>query len=185
MQQVKRKESAFSAKHIAKMAILTALAYLISFLEFPIFPATPFLKLDFGNVFILLSGFLFGPVQGVIICLVKELLSVLTTQSFGVGQLANFLVTTAFILIPSVTYRFKKGLPIVIVTLVVACLVQTAAGLLINRFINYPLFYGETAAENFSLQWPFILGFNLIKSVAISVITILLYKRIEKLLAKF
>lgn len=187
------KESRISAKRIAKMAIFAALAYAVSWIELPIFAATPvsFLKLDFGNVFILLSSFLFGPVEGIIVCLVKEGLRAITSSTGGIGELANILVTVSFILVPSVVYRFKKGLPVVIGTLAVACLIQIGTGLLTNRFINFPvfgeLFMGgaEIGIELFYSTWPFIILFNVIKSVAISVLTVLLYKRIEKLLAKF
>ena len=62
----------FTAKRIALMAISVALSYAISLLDFPIFPATPYLKLDFGNVFILLISFLLGPVEGVVdICICR------------------------------------------------------------------------------------------------------------------
>lgn len=64
----------FSAKRIALMAIFTALSFVVSMLEFPIFPQAEFLKLDFGNVFIMLIGFLLGPVEGMIVLVIKELL---------------------------------------------------------------------------------------------------------------
>ena len=96
----------FSAKRIALMAVFTALAYAVSFLEFPIFPATPFFKLDFGNVFILLVSFLCGPIEGILVCIVKESLRNLSTSSGGVGELANMLMTLSFILLPSAIYRF-------------------------------------------------------------------------------
>ena len=63
----------FTAKRIAFMAVFVALAYAVSFLEIPmpLFGAE-FLKLDFGNLFILLISFLLGPVEGVLVCLLKE-----------------------------------------------------------------------------------------------------------------
>ena len=61
-------KSRFTAKRLSLMAVFTALAYVVSLFDFPIFPAAPFLKLDFGNVFILLISFLLGPVEGMIVC---------------------------------------------------------------------------------------------------------------------
>ena len=81
----------FSAKRIALMAVFVALSYVVSFLEIPmqLFGAS-FLKLDFGNVFIILISFLLGPVEGVIVCLLKESLRLLSSSSGGAGEIANF-----------------------------------------------------------------------------------------------
>ena len=61
----------FSASAIAKIAMFAALAFAVSYLEFPIFPAASFLQMDFSCVFVLLGGFMFGPVAAVIISGVK------------------------------------------------------------------------------------------------------------------
>lgn len=186
-QKQKRKENKFSAKRIAKIAVFAALAYVVSLLEFPLFPAVPFLKLDFGNVFILLSAFIFGPVEGIIVCFVKEGFRALHSGTFGVGEIANMLITSAFILIPSITYQFKKGLPVVIGTLCIACLVQVGMGLLSNRFINFPIYGAAAGFDGVALfydVWYWIALFNLIKGVAVSALTVILYKHLKYLLDK-
>ena len=76
-------------------------------------------------------------------------------------------------------HTFKKGLLTVIITLIIGCLVQVALALLCNRFIMFPMFFGTEAATFFGDLWVFVACFNLIKSVAISVVTIILYKRIS------
>ncbi|MBO5526039.1 MAG: ECF transporter S component [Clostridia bacterium] len=187
-EQKSKAKELFSAKRIAKIAIFAALAYAISWVEIPIIPAVPFLKLDFGNVFILLSSFLFGPVEGILVCAVKEALRAITSSTGGVGEIANFTVTTAFILIPSVVYRFKKGIPVVLATMGAACFVQIGAALLMNRYVNFPLFgtlfgFDGIALFNASIWW--IVLFNAVKSVSVCILTFLLYKRLEKLLNKF
>ncbi len=173
----------FSAKRIALMAAFIALSYVVSLFDFPIFPAVPFLKLDFGNVFILLIAFLLGPVEGVIVCVCKESLRMLGGTI--VGEFANMMITSAYILLPSVVYQFKKGLKWVVPCLVVACLIGTTVALLTNRFINFPLYMGEGAAAVFAESFWFILSFNLIKMVAISLLTLLLYKRLSNFLKKW
>ena len=60
----------FTASTIAKLAMLSALACAVTFLEFPIFPPASFLKLDFANVFVLIGGFMYGPVSEIIIILI-------------------------------------------------------------------------------------------------------------------
>jgi riboflavin transporter FmnP len=172
----------FTAKRIAFMAVFVALSYVVSWIEIPI--VEPF-KLDFGNVFILLVAFLFGPVEGVVVCALKEALRMIGSSSGGVGELANMLVTCSYILVPSLVYRFKKGLKWVIPCLVAACLIATATALLTNRFINFPLYMGDGAAAAFENLFWVIVGFNLGKTVAVSVVTVLLYKRLSNFLKKW
>lgn len=175
----------FSASGIAKLAMLSALAFAVSYLEFPIFPAAPFLQMDFSLVFVLLGGFLYGPVAAIVISGIKECLRLFTSGTAGVGELANFIVTVSFVIVPTLVYRFKKGLPVVILTLAVGCFLEIGVSLLTNRYINFPLFMGEGAAAQFELLWWYVLLFNLIKSVAVSLVTVLLYKRISWLFNKF
>ena len=160
----------FSAKRIALMAVFVALSFCVSLLDFPIFPATPFLKLDFGNTFILLIAFLLGPIR------------IPTGSTGGVGELANIFATSAYILLPSIIYQYKKGLKFVIPSLVGACLLGTGVSLLTNRYINFPLYMGEGASAFFAESFWFIVAFNLIKTVAISILTLLLYKRLSNFL---
>ena len=172
----------FSAKRIALMAAFVALAYVVSIFDFPIFPAVPFLQLDFGNVFILLIAFLLGPVEGVIVCALKESLRIFGSSTGGVGELANMLMTTSFILLPSIVYQWRKGLQVVVPSLVLACGIGTATAMVVNRFISFPLYLKDMAAAVFMEGFWFILAFNLIKTAAVSVLTLLLYKRLSNFL---
>lgn len=174
----------FSAKRIALMAVFVALSYAISFLEFPIFPAALFLELDFSNVFILLISLLLGPVEGIVVCTLKECLRLIGSSTGGVGELANMAVTTAYILLPSLIYRFRKGLKWVIPSLIGACFIGTAAALLANRFINFPLYMGAGAKDAFASLWAYVLAFNLIKTALVGILTALLYKRLSNFLKK-
>lgn len=176
----------FTAKRLALMAVFVALSFAVSLLSFPVFPSSPvfFLELDFGNVFILLIAFLLGPVEGVIVCVLKETLRILAGSTGGVGELANMLMTSAYILLPSIAYRYRKGIRSVALTLVAACFIGTAAALLVNRFITFPLFLGAQGASVFREGFWLIVAFNLIKTSSIGVLTLLLYKRLSNFLKK-
>lgn len=172
-------------KKIVTLALFTAFAFIFSFWSFPIFPAAPFLKLDFGNVFIMLSGFLFGPVEAVAVTLVKELLALLNSTTGGVGEIANFLMTSSFVILPSILYKCRKGLKTVVFSLLGACIIGTLTAAVVNRFITFPLYMGDAAAGVFgSLVW-YVIGFNVLKTVSISIITVLFYKRLSRFLTKF
>ena len=182
-----------NAKRLALMAVFVALSYAVSFLEIPLpLFGAEFLKLDFGNVFIVLISFLLGPLEGVLVCLLKEGLRLFTTTSGGAGELANFIVTSSYLLLPSVLYQFRKGIKSVCVSLSCACLIATAMALLANRFLVFPAYawvmggsiFGLTVAEAFGVFFLGLLIFNLIKTVAIAVLTLLLYKRLSNFIKK-
>ena len=180
-----KKNNISTTKKLAGTGVFAALAFVVSLLEFPIFPAASFLKLDFSLVFVLLAGFIFGPVSGIGVSAVKELLRfVMGSSTGGVGEVANFIVTLAFIVVPTVIYRYKKGFSTVIITLIIGCVLETAAALIANRFINVPLYMGDKAAEVFASLWQFVLLFNLIKTLAVSLVTIMLYKKVSALIKK-
>ena len=172
----------FTATNIAYMALFTALAFVVSLLEFPIFPAADFLKLDFSNVFFMIEGFIFGPVEAVFSISVKELLCWAKSTTGGVGQLANFIVATAYVIIPSLVYRFKKGRWWVALYLVCGCALQVAVSLPVNRYINFPFFMGAGAAAVFAGVWQYVLAFNVVKSVAVSLVVFLIYKPLSRII---
>ena len=167
----------FSTRMIAGIAIFTALAYGVSFLEFALFPASAvaFLKLDFSNVFIMLAGCMYGPIAALFVGVIKELLCLIGSSTFGVGQIANMAVILVYVLPPSIIYMFKRGIKVVIFTLAISCVLQTITALLVNRFITFPL-YGMAHVFD-SVVW-LLIAFNIIKSVSVSVLTVLLYTRI-------
>ncbi|MBQ8427160.1 MAG: ECF transporter S component [Clostridia bacterium] len=183
-------KNVFTVKNMAGMGVFTALAFVAYCIipEIPIFPGTPadFLKLDFSNVFIILAGFMYGPIPAIIITLAKEALHLPFGTTMGVGELANVIMTTAYILFPTIMYRYKKGIKFVIFSLAVACVVQIAVSLIVNRFINFPFFIWlykmpVSASEFFAMLWWYVLLFNVIKSIAVSLITLILYKRVKSL----
>ena len=182
---MKHYKGKLSTKKLVALALFTAFAFIFSFWSFPIFPATPYLKLDFGNVFIMLSGFLFGPIEAIAVTLVKELLALTNTTSGGVGEIANFLMTSAFVLLPSIIYKYRKGIKTVALSLCGACFIGTAVSALVNRFIIFPLYMGGAAAAVFNSVFWFVIGFNILKTVSISILTVLLYKRLSRFLTKF
>ncbi len=175
----------FSPKRIAILAMLIALAYALSFISFPIFPATPYFKLDFSNIFILLSSLLFGPVEGIIVCIIKEILGVTNSSSGGVGEIANAIMTTSFILIPSIVHRFKPSFKTLAASLLPACLIGTACALVTNRFIIFPMYMGQGAEAVFQDAFWFAIAFNLIKTVSVSLVTCIIFKRTNSFIKKF
>lgn len=174
-----------NTKYITKVGILTAVSIAIMFLfEFPILPNYPMLKMDFSEVPVLLAGFSLGPAAAIIIEFLKNLIHAFIKGdgTGGVGNLANFLVGIA-LCVPAAWYYLKhKTLKGAIIGLVIGVVCMVVTGALVNYFIILPL-YGM---NEHSVKMAFILGgatpFNAIKSVILSVVTLLLYKPLSSVL---
>lgn len=175
----------FSVKLIAKMGMMTAIACVLGLFRFPILPMVPFLTYDFADIPIIISAFAFGPVAGLLITVVVSFI-----QAFLLGgdQLYGFimhiLASGAFVIVASLIYKGHKTKKMAIVSLIAATLVMIVVMGAANYFVT-PYYYGGAAMKEMVVKlMPFILLFNLIKGVANSLITLLVYKRISPFLHK-
>lgn len=173
------------AKKIALTAVALALSYAVSLISFPLFPAAPWLKLDFSYAIMLLAAYLLGPLAAEAIVLLLQVLSLFNTQTGGVGELANFIMANIFVVLPAVVYRYKKGLVSVIVTLILCSVGQIFAAMFTNALLLYPLFFGGGASAKFWGTVWYIVAYNAIKCVSNGLITVLIYKRLRNLLSKW
>lgn len=173
-----------STLFLTKIAVLAAISLVIFIvMDFHIFPAFPMFKLDFAEVPVLLGAFSMGPLAAVAIEAVKVLFGMLITGPSwgGVGDLSNFLVNIAFVVPAAIIYRrfhSKKGAFFALAAGNV-CLYLFAC--LSNAFVMLPL-VGWTEEPVYTTTILVGLGFNAIKGVSNSFITILLYKRLSPIL---
>ena len=182
----------FTATRIAYLAIFTALSFVLRLppFEFSIFPAVEFLKMDFSNTFVMIAGFALGPVSGIIVGVLKEIMyGLFFSQTVGIGELANILFIFAYALIPSVVYVKHKGIKTVIISLARGCLSQIVLSVPINYFISFPFYLNLYAKmswaegmEFFLSVWYWALLFNAIKAVLITAATLILYKPLSRLI---
>ncbi|MCD8200936.1 MAG: tRNA (adenosine(37)-N6)-threonylcarbamoyltransferase complex ATPase subunit type 1 TsaE [Clostridia bacterium] len=180
----------FTATRMSYIAIFTAISFVFYLLHFSILPAVPFLEVDFSNTFVMIAGFSLGPVAGVIVGVLKEVIHGLTmTTTAFVGELANILFILPYVLIPSIIYKKHKGIKAVIVSLVLGSAAQWIVSIPVNWLLNFPAymlaFTGSTWKEgmDFFLEvWYWALLFNVIKSVMISVVVFFLYKPLSSLI---
>lgn len=189
-----------STVYLVKVAMLSVLAYVVMFLEFalPFFPS--FLKLDFSDLIPLIGALALGPGAGLLTELLKNLLHLLTaSHTGGIGELANFIVGSAFCMTAGWIYRKNKTKKGAIVALLCSMLVMILAGALVNFFITVPLYalilgwstemiVGMSNAvipaihDKLTLILYAFCPFNLLKSVILTLITIPLYKKVSPLL---
>lgn len=190
-------------KYMAKIGVLSALAALLMLIEIPLWFAPSFYELDLSEVPILIGSFALGPMAGVLMELLKNLLNLLIggTNTAFVGEFANFMTGCAFILPCAMMYKYRKTLKGALIGLGLGTLSLCLVGALINYFILVPTFSRlyelpmETiiamgTAVNPKIQDLLglivlaVVPFNLIKSVVVSVLTLSLYKRVSKILHK-
>ena len=126
---------------ITVTAMLGAVATVLMFLEFPIpFLIPPFVKLDFSELPALLASFSLGPVSGVAVCLIKNLVCCLRSSTGCVGELANFLIGICLVVPAGIIYRRKKSRKTALWGALLSTVIMAAISIPINYFISYPVY---------------------------------------------
>ena len=188
-------------RRMAYIAIFSVLAAVLMFFEVPLFFAPSFYEIDFSEVPVLISTFYLGPVAGVTTELLKIVLKLLLkgTSTAFVGDFANFVIGCSFVLPASILYHTKKSKGTAIGGMALGTACMTVFGSAFNAFYLIPTYstlfgmpleaiVGMGTAVNSSINSVTtlvlfaVVPFNLLKGVLVSIITFLLYKRVEKLL---
>lgn len=173
-------KSRWTTRQLVTLALMCALAILLSFIEFPIFPAASFLKLDVSLIPSVVIAFAYGSPSGILCGIACAVAHGIITGNW-VGALMSIIVAIVFILPAAAIYSRKKDMKSAIIGLVVAtvCLIVgvSAANLVID-----PMFYGMPFDVVAGLILPAIVPFNLIKGVVISVLSIIVFKSIKGIL---
>ncbi|MCD7918272.1 MAG: ECF transporter S component [Clostridiales bacterium] len=131
-----------TTRNITVAAMLSAAAFILMFIEFPIPIMPSFVKLDISDLPALLGTFALGPVYGVVIELLKNLLHILIkgTSSAGVGELCNFLFGAVFALVAGLIYHYKKTRMGAILGSVLGALAMALISIPLNYFVVYPAY---------------------------------------------
>jgi len=172
-----------SAAYLAKIAILSALGFVLLVIEFPIFPATPYLQLNVSDLPTLLASFMFGPISGIIVNALKTALGLLRSTSGGIGELSNLISGTIYAFSAGVIYKLKKDKTGAIIALIAGSTVFIVSMLLCNALILLPAYGITDGAMKPLLLWTAL--FNLIKTGLTSALTFFLYKKTHALFGKF
>lgn len=194
------KEKWLTTKNLVLMGMLGALAGVLMMFEFPlVFLAPSFYALDFSEVPVLVGTFAMGPAAGVVIEFIKIAIKLLmkpTTTGF-IGEYANFVIGCALIVPAGMIYHTKKTKKSAIKGMAVGTLVMVLSGIAINALVMLPFYSNIMPLETIieagaainpavSNVWTFALicvgPFNLLKGVVVSVVTLLIYKRISNLI---
>lgn len=189
--------SVTNTRKLTATAVLAAAAYLLAFLEFPV-PLTPaFARMDLSDLPALIGAFAFGPVTGVMIELVKNLLGLMTSSTGGVGELANFLMGASYVFTAGKVYRHHKTKRMALAGGVAGSVAMGIMAAVTNYFILLPMFEQFMPLEEIIAAFgefiPFIrtkmdvvlynaFPFNVIKGLVITAVTMLVYKKLSPVL---
>ncbi len=198
-----RDNVSLKTKVLVKTGLLVIIAVILQTLEFPIPFFPPFLEIDFSDLPAVLGAFALGPMAGITIELVKNIMHFVLglSATAGIGEIANFIVGCAFVLPASLIYKHHKSKKSALLGLVAGIVTMAVVAALMNYFVMFPFY-----AKAFGLDMEAIVGmfgavnnlivdmktvilfgivpFNLIKGILISIVTLLIYKRISPILHK-
>ena len=178
--------------------MLSGLAFVLQYLEFPI-PIMPgFIKFDFSDLPALIGAFAYGPLAGVIVEFIKNLLHCTVTQSFTVGELSNFILGAVFTATAGLIYKKNKSKKGAIIGALVGSVVMGIISFPSNLFIVYPAYdkvhaNGMQSLDAYSKLLPsvgklwqalliFNVPFTIVKGLISTLITVLIYKRLSPVL---
>lgn len=184
-------------RYLTVTAMLSAVAYILMFLDFsvPFMPA--FIKMDLSELPALIGSFAMGPVCGIVVCLIKNVLHLFITTTGGVGELSNFILGVTFVLPAGLIYRHKKSRKSALIGSLAGAVVMGVFSIISNYYLVYPVYYNfmpeETVLNAYQAIIPsmksilqslvcFNMPFTIIKGLFSVVITFLIYKHISPIL---
>ena len=200
MQQTIKRTKFLTPTTLVKISILSSIGYILMFISVPLPMLFPeFLKVDISDLPALLGGIALGPMAGVTIAFFKNLLQFITGMSTtgGVGEFANFLIGGSFVFTVSYIYSKKRDVAGVIIGLISGIIVMTIVGCIANYFIILPFYskigwsidavvaMGSAINPAIKNKLSFVIWiiapFNILKSGIMSLLTLPMYKKTEKI----
>ena len=180
-------------------ALLSAVSAVLMMLSFniPIMPS--FIKMDFSELPALITAFSIGPIAGVIVCLLKNLINLPFSTTAGVGELSNFVLGVALVLPAGLIYKKMKTRAGALIGSSIGSLIMAVFSIPWNYFVTYPAYVkilnfpleailGMYRAINPNVNGLlqalliFNLPYTFCKGLVISLLTFLLYKRLSPII---
>lgn len=186
------------SKKIAVTGMLAGVAVVLMYLEFPIPIMPSFIKFDFSDLPALLGAYALGPVAGVVICFIKNLIHLAVSQSMLIGELSNFILGSVFVLIAGMIYKHKKSKTAALWGGVAGAVAMGVFSIASNYFVVYPIYYKVAIPEQVILSlyqaiFPsvqnilmclvyFNMPFTIVKGLISVAISMVIYKPLSPLL---
>ena len=173
---------AWSTRRIATTALFCALAFVLTFVEVPIFPPAPWLMYDPSGIVAFVAALVFGPSTGAIVAVLPWVLK--TLFSFNPwGHLMAIVAGVALCVPAALVARRVGGTRGLVAGMVVGAVVALAACVLGNIVVT-PLYTAVSTADVIAMIVPILLPFNALKIVINCVVTALIQKPISQVVSR-
>lgn len=187
----------FTVRKLAVTAMLGAVSTVLMFISFnvPLMPS--FIKLDLSELPALIASFALGPLWGVCVCLIKNLINVFFSTTGGVGELSNFILGASFVFIAGMLYKHMGGRKGALIGSLCGAAAMAVISVFSNYYVVYPVYTAfmpmdvilsmyQAINPNVKTLWDALIWFNMpftfIKGMISVVITFLIYKKLSPLL---
>lgn len=186
-----------TVRSVAVCGVMGAVSFVLMLLSFKVPFMPSFISFDVSELPALIVAFALGPVHGILVCLIKNLLHLLITSTLGVGELSNFLLGSAFVCVAGAIYRCRKSRVGALIGSVSGAAAMAVIGVLTNYFIVYPIYSvvfmpKEAILGMYSVIYPvdglfealiiFNLPFTFVKGLIVSAICFIIYKKISPII---
>ena len=186
------KKSFLSVRTLTVTAMLTAVSYVLYLFGFHIPIVSSFLTMDFSELPAVIASLSMGPVAGVLVCLLKNVLHLTISHTMWVGELSNFILGVAFVVPVGLIYKKHKTKKGAVAALISGAVIMALVGVVSNYFIIYPLYdklafpmevivgmYTAILPQVTSLMQALIvfnLPFTFVKAMVSVLVTLFIYK---------
>lgn len=193
----KKNTKRFDARRITVTGILAGLATVLMMLSFSVPLMPSFIKLDISELPALLAAFAFGPVEGVAVCLVKNVINAFFSTTGCIGELSNFVLGCAFVVPGGVLYKYGKNRKFALIGSLIGAVAMACLSLPLNYYVMYPIYTRLMPLDKiiaayqavlpsvdglFACLLIFNVPFTLIKGGIDVLLTFVIYKRLSPLL---
>ena len=184
-------------RKVTVTAIMSAFSLVVMMIEFPIPIMPSFIKFDISELPALITSFAFGPLWGVIVCFLKNLIHLINTHTAGVGELSNFVLGAAFTGVAGLFYKKMKTKKGAFIGSLIGALAMAIFSVITNYYIVYPIYTNFMPMEAIIGAYQAILPsmdsllkclivfnmpFTFVKGMLSVLITFLIYKRISPII---
>lgn len=184
-------------RFIVMTGVLSAVATVLMMFSFSVPFMPSFIKMDFSELPALIATFSMGPISGVMVCLIKNLINLTMTTTGGVGELSNFLLGVCLVLPAGLVYRFRKNRRAAFLAALAGSVIMGLASLPLNYFLTYPIYAKilpiEAIVGMYQAIFPKVDGllscllifnvpYTFLKGLIDTLLTFVLYKRISPLI---
>ena len=185
---------------VGVFAAISTILYIVPIFQISLPFVPSFMSLHFDEVPAMIAGYAYGPFVGEAVLLVKTLIKLPMTHTMCVGEIADFIFSSFYVLPATWIYKQMRNMKGVFIGFGVSTVVQILVAMTLNVYWILPFYMNVMGlpadrllqmcqkAVPFitDLEWSYaffgVMPLNVIKDISVFVITFLVYRTIRKAL---